>query len=135
MAREILLAFGTVIALYTLFIGVLFAIGRKQDARAWAGLIPDCIILFKMLMSDPKVPRSRKWMLALLIGYLSLPFDIVPDFIPIAGQLDDAVIVALVLRSILHSVGEEDVRRNWPGPERSINQILCLVNWRKKQTP
>ena len=131
MLRELLITAGIIIALYALFIGVLLAIGRKQDARAWAGLIPDCIILFKRLMSGPKVPRSRKWMLALLIGYLSLPFDIVPDFIPVAGQLDDVVIVALVLRSMLRSVGEQDVRRNWPGPERSINQILRLVNWRK----
>lgn len=131
MPKELLIATGIIIALYAFFIVVLLAIGRKQDARVWAGLIPDCVILFKRLLSDPKVPRSRKWMLVLLIGYLSLPFDIVPDFIPIAGQLDDVVVVVLVLRAILQSISEEDIRRNWPGPKSSINHILSLVRWRR----
>lgn len=128
----ILIAFSIFIAVYALFVGTLFAFGRKQDARAWAGFIPDCIILFRRLLRDPKMPRSRKVMIVLLIGYLALPFDLVPDFIPVAGQLDDVVIVVLVLRSILRSVGEDDVRRHWSGPESSIDQVLRLVNWRKK---
>ncbi len=128
--KIVLMSFGVALVTYALFIGVLIAVGRKQDARAWGGFIPDCIVLFKRLIGDSRMPRSRKLLLVLLLGYLSLPFDLVPDFIPIAGQLDDVVIVVLVLRSVLKSVGEDDVRRHWPGPKTSINRVLMLVNWR-----
>lgn len=130
--ENILISLCILLVVYALFIGALYVLGRKQDARAWAGLIPDCIILFKRLLNDPKVPRSRKLMLVILIGYLALPIDLIPDFIPIAGQLDDVIIVVLVLRSILRSIGDEDVKKNWSGPESSINQVLKLVNWHKK---
>jgi uncharacterized membrane protein YkvA (DUF1232 family) len=101
--------------------------GRKQDARAWAGFIPDRIILFKRLVSDPKVPRSSKLWLSGLILYLAMPFDLVPDFIPIAGQLDDAIIVALVLRQVLRKAGEDPIRQHWPGPQSSLDTLMKFV--------
>jgi len=128
--KIVLVGFAVALIPYALFIGVLVALGRKQNARAWGGFIPDCILLFKRLIGDSRMPRSRKLLLVLLLGYLSLPFDLVPDFIPIAGQLDDVVIVVLVLRSVLKSLGEDDVRRHWPGPKTSIDRVLKLVNWR-----
>lgn len=69
--------------------------GRRQDARALAGFIPDCIVLFRRLLADKRLPRRSKLLLVALIGYLAMPIDLIPDFIPIAGQLDDAIIVAL----------------------------------------
>ncbi len=119
----VLIGLGITVALYTGFVGALYLLGRKEDARAWAGLIPDCIVLFKRLLGDPRVPRGRKLMIVLLIGYLALPFDLVPDFIPVAGQLDDVIIVALVLRSLLRSVGPDKIHSHWPGPKTSINKL------------
>jgi len=87
-----------VLALYALFVAVLVVAGRREAARALARFVPDCIILFRRLLADPRVPRRSKLVLAALIGYLALPFDLVPDFIPVAGYLDDAVIVAFVVR-------------------------------------
>ena len=66
-------------------------------------------------------------MLGAMIGYLAMPFDLVPDFIPIAGQLDDAIIVALVLRAVLRGAGNAPVREHWPGPEGSLRLVLRLA--------
>lgn len=101
----------------------LVAIGRRSDARALAGFIPDCIVLFKRLLGDARIPRRRKALLVVTIGYLALPFDLIPDFIPVAGQLDDALLVGLVLRAVLRRSGPDLLREHWPGPERSLGVI------------
>ena len=102
----------------------LVLVGRRGDARALATFIPDCIVLVSRLMADKRVPRRRKLLLVVLVGYLARPFDLVPDFIPGAGQLDDVLVVALVLRRFLRSGGEQLVREHWPGPERSLRLVL-----------
>ena len=106
-----------------LVLGLLLA-GRREDARALATFIPDCIVLVGRLMGDSRVPRRHKLLLAGLLGYLALPFDLVPDFIPVAGQLDDALLDALVLRGFVRSGGDELIREHWPGPERSLQLVL-----------
>ena len=91
--------------LYVLFVGGLMLAGRWQAARAVAGFVPDCLVLFRRLVGDPRVPRRKKIVLAALVPYLAMPIDLVPDFIPVAGYLDDAVLVALVLRYVLRGGG------------------------------
>ncbi|HSC51140.1 MAG TPA: DUF1232 domain-containing protein [Gaiellaceae bacterium] len=98
--------------------------GRRDDARALATAVPDCAVLLARLLRDDRVPRRRKLLLAGLLGYLALPFDLVPDFVPVAGQLDDVLVAALVLRRFLRSGGEELVREHWPGSERSLQLVL-----------
>jgi uncharacterized membrane protein YkvA (DUF1232 family) len=100
--------------------------GRRGTARALAGFIPDCVILVGRLLRDPRVPRRRKLLLAATAGYLALPIDLVPDFIPVAGQLDDAILVAFVIRHLLRT-DEQMVRELWPGPEQSLELLLRLV--------
>jgi uncharacterized membrane protein YkvA (DUF1232 family) len=107
-------------------VGLLVA-GRRSGARALAGFVPDCVVLFRRLLGDARVPRRRKLLLAALAGYLAMPFDLVPDFIPVAGQLDDAILVALVLRAVLRGGGTELIREHWPGPEESLAVVLRLA--------
>jgi uncharacterized membrane protein YkvA (DUF1232 family) len=120
----LLVSIGVVAIIYTAFVIGLVLAGRRSDARALATFIPDCIVLVTRLAHDPRVPRPRKLLLIALVAYLALPFDLVPDFIPVAGQLDDAIIVALVLRSLVRSGGETLIRELWPGPEQSLALIL-----------
>jgi uncharacterized membrane protein YkvA (DUF1232 family) len=122
-----LLALGALVLVYAGLVGMLAVIGRKAEARALARFVPDCIVLFRRLLSDPRLSRGRKLLVLGLVAYLSMPFDLVPDFIPVAGQLDDAIIVALVLRTVLRAAGADVIREHWPGPEPSLNTVLRLA--------
>lgn len=114
------------LAVYGLFVLALVVTGRRSGARAVAGFVPDCLILVRRLLSDPRVPRRRKLVLWGLLLYLASPVDIVPDFIPVAGQLDDAIIVALALRLLVRG-GRDLVAEHWPGPISSRDVILRLA--------
>jgi uncharacterized membrane protein YkvA (DUF1232 family) len=113
--------------LYAVLVLALVIAGRRESARALAGFIPDCVVLCSRLLGDPRVPRRKKVLLVALTGYLTLPFDLVPDLIPVAGQLDDVVIVAFVLRGLLRGGAEALVREHWPGPERSLAVVLRVA--------
>jgi uncharacterized membrane protein YkvA (DUF1232 family) len=115
----LLISVGLLVAVYGAFLGWLVIRGRRDDARALLTLISDCVILVSRLAGDPRVTRRRELLLLALAGYLALPFDLVPDSIPIAGQLDDAIMVALILRRFVRSGGEGLIRELWPGPEQS----------------
>jgi len=123
----LLISLGVVLLTYAAFILWLVIHGRREDARAFATFIPDCIVLVTRLARDPRVPKRRKLLLIALVAYLGLPFDLVPDFIPVAGQLDDAIIVALVLRHLVRAGGEPMLIELWPGPEQSLALILRLA--------
>jgi uncharacterized membrane protein YkvA (DUF1232 family) len=98
----------------------------RADLRAVAGFVPDCVVLLTRLLRDPRVPRRSKGLIAALLPYLALPFDLVPDFIPVVGQLDDALLVAFVLRRVVRRTDPELLRELWPGPEAGLQLVLRL---------
>jgi uncharacterized membrane protein YkvA (DUF1232 family) len=118
---------GVVLAVYAAFVVALMVAGRRDDARALAGFIPDCIVLVRRLLGDAGVPRRHKWLLGGLVAYLALPVDLVPDFIPVAGQLDDVIVVAAVLRVVLRASGPTRLHAHWPGPASSLAVLLRLI--------
>jgi uncharacterized membrane protein YkvA (DUF1232 family) len=124
---QLIVGVAILLALYAALVLGLYAAGRRTDARALLGFIPDCVVLFRRLIGDPRVSRRRKLVLWLVVAYLVMPFDLVPDFIPLAGQLDDVILVGLALRGIVRSAGEGIVRGHWPGPERSLQIVLRLA--------
>src|SRR5918912_2062876 len=130
MARWALLVGLAAIVVYALFFGGLALAGRSADARAVAGFVPDCLVLFRRLLGDPRMPRRYRAVVVAVLGYLALPFDVVPDFIPVAGQLDDAVVVALVLRAICRGGTPEMLEEHWPGPRTSLALIVRLAHSR-----
>lgn len=75
----------------------------------------DLVRLLRGLAGDGSLPRGVRRRLALALGYLALPFDLVPDFIPVLGYADDVIIVALVLRSVVRRAGPEALARHWGG--------------------
>jgi uncharacterized membrane protein YkvA (DUF1232 family) len=126
----LLVSLAILVVVWAGFVLWLIVAGRRAEARALATFIPDCIVLVTRLARDPRVSRPRKLLLLGLAAYLALPFDLVPDFIPIAGQLDDAIIVALVLRHFVRAGGEPLIRELWPGPEPSLNLLLRIAGER-----
>lgn len=125
--QQVAFGIGALLFIYGLLVAALYIAGRRTEARALAGFIPDCIVLFRRLLSDPRISTARKLLIVALIGYLAMPFDLVPDFIPVAGQLDDAILIALVLRTVLRGSGPDVVGEHWPGPEDSLKVILRLA--------
>jgi uncharacterized membrane protein YkvA (DUF1232 family) len=117
-----LLAF--IAGLYVVAVAALIAAGRREDARALAGFIPDCVVLVSRLARDGRISRPRRAALFIVLGYLALPVDLVPDFLPGIGQLDDAVVLGLALRLIVRGGGIELVREAWPGPQASLTLVL-----------
>jgi uncharacterized membrane protein YkvA (DUF1232 family) len=125
--HTLLITAGALLALYAAVVIALVVLGRRAEARALAGFVPDCVVLVKRLIGDERVPRRRKLLLAALVAYLALPIDLVPDFIPVAGQLDDAILLGLALRSLVRASGPAIVREHWPGPEESLRTVLRLA--------
>jgi uncharacterized membrane protein YkvA (DUF1232 family) len=90
-------------------------------------LLPDLLRLLRRLAADSDVPRAARVRLSLLLAYLAIPFDLVPDFVPVLGYADDAIIVSLVLRSVIRRAGAPVVRRHWPGTDDGLAALARLT--------
>jgi len=112
-------------------------VGRPDDLRLRDALrlLPDLLRLLRRLASDPTLPRGVRVRLWLLFGYLALPFDLVPDFIPVLGYADDAVIVALALRSVVRHAGMTALERHWRGTTDGLTAVCRLAGLDRAQGP
>jgi uncharacterized membrane protein YkvA (DUF1232 family) len=90
-------------------------------------LLPDVIRLLRRLARDPTVPRGVRLRLALLLAYLLTPIDLIPDFIPVLGYADDAIIVAIALRSVTRHAGPAALDRHWPGTSTGLATLRQLA--------
>jgi uncharacterized membrane protein YkvA (DUF1232 family) len=97
-------------------------------------LLPDLLRLQRRLATDSTVPRAARVRLWLLLAYLAIPFDVVPDFVPVLGYADDAIIASLVLRSVVRRAGAPVVRRHWPGTDDGLAALARLSGLRLSQT-
>ncbi|GAT67241.1 membrane protein [Planomonospora sphaerica] len=112
----------------------LAALAALAIARPRAGLLteairllPDLLRLTSRLARDRTLPRGVRIRLWLLLGYLALPIDLVPDFIPVLGYADDAIVVAVVLRSVVRVVGPQALERHWPGTDDGLAAVRRLA--------
>jgi len=114
-------------AIYVLLILGLILAGRHVAAKELATLIPNLVLLFKDLVKDERVPRSSKWLLGGAVLWLVSPIDLLPEFLPVLGPLDDAVVAALVLRHLVKRAGSDVVREHWRGEPATLERILCAA--------
>ena len=129
MWRETLIALVAAILLSWLAMVVALVIIRPKGnlLRESLRILPDLIRLLKNLTTDPTVPRGIRVRLGLLMVYLALPFDLIPDFIPILGYADDAIVVVAVLRSVVRRVGIEPLLAHWPGTPDGFTALCRLA--------
>src|SRR5262249_16809672 len=119
-------AAGVVLAWVALIAVLVVARPRGALLRQALRLLPDLLRLLARLAADRSLPRRTRVALALLLAYLAFPFDLVPDFIPVLGYADDAIIVAALLRWVVRQAGLEAVRRQWPGTGDGF-ATLCRI--------
>lgn len=124
----------SLILFWGLAVAALVGLGRREDARALARFIPDCVLLFRALIGEADVARWRKLVLLGVVAYLVMPIDFIPDFIPVAGQLDDAVVVLLGLRVVLHGANRELLAAHWSGPPESLAVLELFAFGRDRTT-
>jgi uncharacterized membrane protein YkvA (DUF1232 family) len=122
-----LLCLAAVVLAWLLLVLALVAAGRRTEARALARFIPDCVVLLRRLLADERVSRARKLVLLVLVAYLLVPVDLIPDFIPVLGVLDDAIVAGLALRLALREGGPELLREHWPGQAGSLAVVMAAA--------
>jgi uncharacterized membrane protein YkvA (DUF1232 family) len=122
--HPILIAVLAVIVVWLLAVLVLLWSGRKTLARELVVLLPNLVRLFRGLIGDPRVPRGSKALLLMGAVWLASPIDLIPEFLPGIGGIDDAVVAALVLRHLVRRAGDDVVREHWRGDPRTISLIL-----------
>jgi uncharacterized membrane protein YkvA (DUF1232 family) len=118
------------LVLLWLALGVVLWLSKPDDLslRELVRLLPDLLVLLKRLAEDPTIPRGVRIRLVLLLGYLAWPFDLIPDFIPVLGYADDAIVVALVLRSVARRAGPAALSRHWPGTTAGLGAVRRLCS-------
>jgi uncharacterized membrane protein YkvA (DUF1232 family) len=121
---------GVAVAIWALAVGALFAFGHASTARALVGLIPNLLLLFKDLAKDPRVPRGAKAWLVLGAVWIASPIDLLPEFLPVVGPLDDAIVAAVVLRHLVRKAGPDVVAEHWRGDPATLERLLRLFGAR-----
>jgi uncharacterized membrane protein YkvA (DUF1232 family) len=118
---------GVAVAWLALIVALLWARPTGSSTLKEAvRLLPDTIRLLRRLATDASLPRGVRVRLWLLFAYLAIPIDLVPDFLPIIGYADDAIIVAAVLRSVARKAGPDAVRGHWPGTPDGLASLWRL---------
>ena len=124
------IAIGVLLGLLLCWAILVIALWRLTPAQLTAAdaarLLPDLLKLLTRLARDRSLPRRVRLYLWLLLGYLALPFDVVPDFIPVIGYADDAIVIAVVLRVVVRASGVDAVRRHWSGTDDGLTTVLHL---------
>lgn len=119
---------GGVLVAWSVLVAALWA-ARPGDLALGDALrlLPDLVRLLRRLAADASLPRGVRVRLWLLLGYLALPVDLVPDVVPVIGYADDAIVVVLVLRSVVRAAGAGALERHWPGTPEGLAVVTRLA--------
>jgi uncharacterized membrane protein YkvA (DUF1232 family) len=128
----------SLLLVWLVLVGVLVLLRPRGGLlREAVRLLPDVIRLVRRLATDRQLPRGVRVRLWLLLAYLAMPIDLIPDFIPLLGAADDAVLVVAVLRGVVRRAGIDAVRRHWPGTDDGFAALVTVtgLDRRRQQRP
>jgi uncharacterized membrane protein YkvA (DUF1232 family) len=108
---------------------VIFWVLRPKDVsiRELLGLIPDILRLLRSLIGDRDAPLDVRLVLIGLVAWIVSPIDLIPEFIPVLGPMDDVVVAIVAMRYVRRRVGAEDLRRRWAGSEAGFAMLLTVI--------
>jgi uncharacterized membrane protein YkvA (DUF1232 family) len=118
------IAVSLVVIWLLLVVGLVVAKPEQGTLREAARIVPDAVRLIRRLAGDKSLRRGVRVRLWLLLAYLLSPIDLVPDFIPVIGLADDAIIMSLALRSVIKHAGVEAVSAHWPGTPEGLATLF-----------
>jgi uncharacterized membrane protein YkvA (DUF1232 family) len=125
--RSLIIALAVAVALWLAAIAILVVTGRRSQARELVALLPNLVLLFRGLVRDPRVARSSKVWLGVALVWLISPIDLIPEFIPVAGPLDDAIVAVLVLRHVLRRTPPHVLSEHWRGSPETLERIVRVA--------
>ena|SRR5438105_14879400 len=125
--RALIITLAIAAAVWLLAIAALVIAGRRTHAKELAMLLPNLLSLLRGMIRDPRVGRFDKFLLVVAVAWVASPIDLIPEFIPVFGPLDDVVVVALILRRLVRRAGPEVVSDHWRGDPEIMRRILKLV--------
>jgi uncharacterized membrane protein YkvA (DUF1232 family) len=128
MLRTAVAVAACLVVVWLAFVAFVFIIRPDGSSlRDATRLLPDTLRLVRRLAADDTIPRRTRWLVALLLVYLASPLDLVPDFVPVIGFADDAIITAFVLRRVIRQAGPDKLREHWPGSADGLTALARLL--------
>jgi uncharacterized membrane protein YkvA (DUF1232 family) len=126
---ELLIGVAVALSLLWLALLVVLLVIRPRGGllREALRVLPDVVRLVRRLAGDRSLPRGVRVRVWLLLAYLAFPIDLVPDFIPVLGYADDAIVVTAVLRGVVRRAGLDAVRAHWPGTDDGFAAVVRLT--------
>jgi uncharacterized membrane protein YkvA (DUF1232 family) len=118
------------VLLWFILVGTLWRSQRPMERsrlRDLLRLVPDVARLLRRLSADRSVPTGVRLWLVILLVYLLFPIDLIPDFIPVLGYADDAVVIVLAIRFAMRWAGRAAIERHWPGTAEGLVAVLRLA--------
>ena len=123
LVRSMLVALVVLLASW----GLLMVLGKRLPPgilKDLAGFLPACLTMLRRLRADPRVPRRAKLIVLVAGLWVLSPIDLVPEFLPVIGPLDDVVVVALALRYAARQVPPEVLYAAWPAEPRLLARLI-----------
>lgn len=128
MLRTAVVVAACLVVVWLAFVAFVFIIRPDGSSlRDATRLLPDTLRLVRRLAADGTIPRRTRWLVALLLLYLASPLDLIPDFLPVIGFADDAIITAFVLRHVIRRAGPDKLREHWPGSADGLTTLARLL--------
>jgi uncharacterized membrane protein YkvA (DUF1232 family) len=128
VVRTVLVVAASLLVVWLAFVAFVFVARPEQTTlRDAMRLLPDTLRLVRDIARDRTIPRRTRWLVWALVAYLALPIDLVPDFVPVVGYADDAILVTLVLRHVIRRAGPDKLREHWPGSDDGLASLQRLL--------